>query len=134
MPEYPETSTSSGLPPATTRSKAASKASDFGFSPVQFLGNQQPVWRVLFAKRKLVDPTLRFPFGKTAPKIARSAGRCLISLLSRLGEQLHDDCRNRAAEHSSTSRMAVSAVVRYGQCTSSIGSDAVNGRLPVTIS
>ena len=37
-----------------------------------------------------------FPFIKTASKIARGAGSCLIALLSRLGEQLHDDCRDRA--------------------------------------
>src|SRR5580693_3523373 len=67
---------------------------DLRFSPVQFFGNQQPVWYVLFPKRKLINPAPRFPFIKTAPKIARSAGCCLIALLSRLSEQLHDDCRN----------------------------------------
>src|SRR6476619_2737293 len=69
MPEYPETSTNSG---------------------------QQPVRRVMFAKWKLIDAAPRFPFIKTASKIARSARCCLISLLSRLGEQFHHDCRNQA--------------------------------------
>src|SRR5437762_5312282 len=69
---------------------------DLALSPVQFLGNQQPVWRVVFAKRELVDAMLRFPFSKTAPKIACGAGRGLIALLSSFGEQLHDDCRHRA--------------------------------------
>src|ERR1700722_10454327 len=69
---------------------------DFGFSPVQFLRNQQPIWRVVFAKRKFVDATMRFPFSETAPKITLDTGRCLVAFLRRLGEQLHDDCRNRA--------------------------------------
>src|SRR5215831_7373183 len=69
---------------------------DFRFSSVQFLGNQQSVWRVLFAQWEFVDAMMRFPFSKAAPKIARSTGRCLVSLLSSLGKQLHDDCRNRA--------------------------------------
>src|SRR5260370_29623936 len=76
--------------------KGSEQGVDFGFSPVQFLWDQQSVGRVLFAKRKLVDAMVRFPFSKATPKIACGAGRCLISLLSRLGEQLHDDCRNRA--------------------------------------
>src|SRR5258708_34377596 len=71
---------------------------DFGFSPVQFLWNQQPVWRVMFAKREFVDAMLRFPFSKTAPKITLEASRCLIALLSRLGGQLHDDCRTRGPD------------------------------------
>src|SRR5258708_2528532 len=69
---------------------------DFGFSPVQFLWNQQPIWRVMFAKREFVDALPRFPFSETAPQVTLEASRCLIALLRRLGEQLHDDCRNRA--------------------------------------
>src|SRR5580704_6075406 len=69
---------------------------NLALAPIQLFGNQQPVWYVLFAKRKLINPAPRFPFIKTAPKIARSTGRCLIALLSRLCEQLHDDVRNRA--------------------------------------
>src|SRR5229473_3016912 len=76
--------------------KGSEQGVDFRFSPVQFLWDQQSVGRVLFAKWELVDAVVRFPFGKAAPKIACGAGCCLISLLSRLGEQLHDDCRNRA--------------------------------------
>src|SRR6202034_146505 len=69
---------------------------DFGFSPVQFLWNQQPVWHVLLAKREFDNAMLRFPFSKTTPKITLDSNRGLIALLGRLGEQLHDDCRNRA--------------------------------------
>ena len=50
----------------------------------------------MFAEREVVDTILRFPFMKAAPKITPGARRCLIAVLSRLGEQLHDDCRNRA--------------------------------------
>src|SRR5579864_9443799 len=69
---------------------------NFRCSPVQFFGNQQPVWRVLFAERKFIDPAAPFPFGKTALKIARNAGSRLVALLSRLSEQLQDDGRKRA--------------------------------------
>src|ERR1700677_4130422 len=69
---------------------------DFGFSTVQFLWNQQPIWRVMFAKGEFVDAILRLPFSETAPKVTLDAGRRLIALLGRLDEQLHDDCRNRA--------------------------------------
>src|ERR1700722_7115740 len=67
---------------------------DFGFSPVQFLRNQQPIRRVMFAKREFIDAMLLFPFSETAPQVTLDAGGCLVALLSRLGEQLHDDCRN----------------------------------------
>ena len=76
--------------------EASEQGVDFRFSPVQCFGNQQPVWYVLFPKAKLIDPAPRFKFIKTAPKIARSSSCCLVALLSRLGEQLHDDCRNCA--------------------------------------
>ena len=41
---------------------------DLARSAVQFFGNQQPVWRVVFAKREFVDAALSFPFSKAAPK------------------------------------------------------------------
>src|SRR5882757_11289127 len=69
---------------------------DFGFPPVQSLWNQQPIRRVMFAKGEFVDAMSRFPFSETAPQITLEARRCLIALLGRLGEQLHDDCRNRS--------------------------------------
>src|SRR5215468_5965781 len=55
IPEYPETSTNSGLPLATTRSKQVSRVSISHARPYNFSG-----------------------------------------ISSRSGEQLHDDCRNRA--------------------------------------
>src|SRR6266404_7050212 len=42
---------------------------DFGFSAVQFLWNQQPIWRVMFAKWEFVDAMPRFPFSETAPQV-----------------------------------------------------------------
>ena len=94
MPEYPETSTNSGLPVLTTRSKEASKVSISRCSPVQFLGDQQPVRRVVLAEREVVDAAVRFPFGQTASKIALDAAGGLVTLLGSLGEQLHDDRRD----------------------------------------
>src|SRR5229473_6202899 len=76
--------------------KGSEQGGDFRFSPVQFFGNQQAVWHVLFTKLELVDPILRFPFSKAAAKIPLDASPCLIAVLSSLGEQLHDDCRYRA--------------------------------------
>src|SRR6266851_8023058 len=68
---------------------------NFGCSPVQCFGNQQPVWRVVFAKREFVDAALSFPFSEAAPKITLHAARSLITVFGRLREQLHNDCRNR---------------------------------------
>src|SRR5260370_18063794 len=65
---------------------------NFRCSPVQFFGNQQPVWCVVFAKRKLINPAPRFPFIKPAPKIAPSARSCLISLLRPLRDHFHHHC------------------------------------------
>src|SRR5215813_12131423 len=59
-------------------------------SPVQLLGDQQPVWCVVFAKRKWLDAPMQLPFGKTASKITLDAGGSLVTLLGGLCEQLHD--------------------------------------------
>ena len=40
---------------------------DLRHPPVQFLGNQQPVWHIVFARREFVDVAFGFPFKKTAP-------------------------------------------------------------------
>lgn len=62
---------------------------------VQLLGKQQPIGRVVFAKRKGGDAPFTLPLGKTVPKIAFDASRSLIALLGGLREQLHDDFRDR---------------------------------------
>src|SRR6266567_4149544 len=42
---------------------------DLASPPVELLGNQQPVGRVVFAERKVVNPPLHLPFGLTAAKV-----------------------------------------------------------------
>ena len=94
MPEYPETSTNSGAPVLTTRSKAGEQRRDLTLSPVQLLGDQQPVRRVLLAEREVIDAAPRFPFGQAASQIALDTAGGLVTILGRLGEQLHDDRRD----------------------------------------
>ena len=48
----------------------------------------------MYAKRKWVDAALTLPFGKTMPKITLNADGSLVTLLRRLGEQLHNDLRD----------------------------------------
>src|SRR6185437_6394396 len=62
--------------------KGSEQSINLSISSVQFLGNQQMVWRVVFGKREFVDTAPSFPISKTAPKITRHAGRCLIALFS----------------------------------------------------
>ena len=65
---------------------------------VQLLGKQQPIGRVVFAKRKGVDAPFTLPFGKTVPKITLDAGRSLVAFLGGLREQLHDDFGGRSGD------------------------------------
>src|SRR4051812_12397794 len=65
-------------------------------SPVQFLWNHQPVWRVVLARLEFVNAAPSLPLSKAAPKITLNTARGLISLLRSLGKQLHDDCRDSA--------------------------------------
>src|ERR1700693_4927011 len=58
---------------------------------VQLLGKQQPVGRVVLAKRKGVDAPFTLPFGKTVLKITLDASGRLVALLGGLREQLLDD-------------------------------------------
>ena len=126
MPEYPETSTSSGAAALDDAVEGGEQGIDLARSPVQLLGDQQPVWRVVFAKRKLVDAALSFPFGKAAPKITLDAGGSLVSLLGGLGEQLHDDCETGAGIFFNRS-LGGTGFLAIWQWTHSMGSDAVNG-------
>ncbi len=73
---------------------------DLALSPVQFLGNQKPVGRVLLAQREGVDPVLSLPCAKTAPEVVLQAGRRLVALLGGLFEELHHNCRERAGDAS----------------------------------
>src|SRR5262249_15080487 len=71
---------------------------DLGRSSVRFLGNEQPVWRVVLTNRKFVDAAMSVPFRKAVSKIPFSTGRRLVALLSGFSEQLDDDCRNRTRD------------------------------------
>ena len=76
---------------------------------------------------------LRFPFGQAAPQIALDAGGGLVALLGGLGEQLHDDRRDRrrdvrhplAGRHRLSGDVAVHPLHRIGRG---------EGQLPVSIS
>src|ERR1700675_1427030 len=65
---------------------------------VQLLGKQQPIGRVVLAKRKGVDASFTLPFGKTVPKITLDASCGLVALLGGLREQLYDDFGDRSGE------------------------------------
>src|SRR5262249_27493350 len=75
--------------------KGGEQGIDLACSPVQFLGYQYPVWNVFFAEREFVNVALRLPRRKAALKITLKAGCGLVALLRGLGEQLHDDVRDR---------------------------------------
>src|SRR5262245_52167866 len=65
---------------------------DLALPPVESLGDQEPVGRVVFAEWKLVNPALRLPFGLATAKVAFEAGGRLITIFGPLREQLHNDC------------------------------------------
>src|SRR5580700_3975194 len=71
--------------------EASEQCLDFTIAAIQFLRDQKPVWHVMPSQHKLVDAAPSFPFSKTAPQISLDAGRRLVALLRRLGEQFHDD-------------------------------------------
>ena len=132
-PEYPETRTNSGAPLATTRSKAASKASTSRSRPYSFSGI---ISRSGISCSPSGNGSMRpvaLPFGKATPKITLQAGSGLIALLGSLGEQLHDDGRDGGRDAVQPLRWAAIGFLAIWQCTHSIGSEAVNGRRPVSI-
>ncbi len=71
---------------------------DLARAPIEFLGQHQPVRRVVGAEREIVDPALGLPVRQAAPKVALEASRGLIAVLGRLGEQFHDDRRDGAGD------------------------------------
>ena len=91
MPEYPQRAPTPDVPPLHDAVEGGEQVLDLALSPVEFLGNQKPVWPVLLAQRECVDPPLSFPFGQAAAKISLQARCGLIPVLSGLGEQLHDN-------------------------------------------
>ena len=70
----------------------------------------------------------RFPFGQAASQIALDTAGGLVTILGRLGEQLHDDRRDGALGRSLTARLGGTGFLAIWQCTHSMGSAAVKGR------
>ena len=77
---------------------------------------------------------LRLPCRQAAPKIGLDAGGGLVALLGGLGEQLHDDGRDRRRDAVDPLARAASAAARCGSGPTPCGSAAVNGSAPVSIS
>ena len=115
MPEYPETSTSSGMPRGDDPIERGKEGGDLARAAVQFLRDQEPSRHVVLAERKSSMRPLRLPFGEASPKIALDARGGLVALLGGLGEQLHDDGGNRRRDRLSTARAAAAA---FWQCGS----------------
>ncbi|HYS82884.1 MAG TPA: hypothetical protein VEM76_19425, partial [Anaeromyxobacteraceae bacterium] len=67
---------------------------DVARAPVELLGNEEPVGRVLFADSEVVDPALRPPCGEAAQQVMLDSSGDLVALLGRLREQLHHDRRD----------------------------------------
>ena len=86
----------------------------------------------MLAERKWFDASVTFPFSKAAPKVMFNTGGGLVTLLGRLGEQLHDD-RETAVGTVSNRSLGGTGWRAIWQCTHSIGSDAVKGSAPVSI-
>src|SRR5262249_56733885 len=71
--------------------KAREQCVDCPLAAVKLLRNQEPVWCVVIAERKLVEPAMTLPSGKATPQIALNAGCGLVALLGSFRKQLHDD-------------------------------------------
>ena len=107
---------------------------DLALAPVQLLRDQQPVRRVPRAQRERVDAAVRLPFRQAAPQIGLEAGGGLVAFLGGLGEQLHHDRRERRRDVARPARSGGTGCRAMWQWTHSIGSAAVNGSAPVSIS
>ena len=100
---------------------------------VELFGDQHPVERIVLAERKRVDAATGFPRGAAPLKIALDTGGGLVAVLGILSEQFHDQLGDRLGDGSRRSRGAT-GVLAIWQWTHSMGSDAVNGSVPVSIS
>ena len=83
------------MPLADDAVEGGEQGLDLALAPVQLLGNQEPVGRVVLGRAGTSSiRRSRLPVGEAAPQIALDAGRGLVALLGGLGEQLHDDRRD----------------------------------------
>src|SRR5690348_2476201 len=64
---------------------------DLALTPVKFLRNEQPVWRVALAQREVIDASVDLELRETPPQVSLQASRGLIALVCCFREQLHDD-------------------------------------------
>ena len=69
---------------------------DLALAPIELLRDQQLLRPVLGAQREGIDAAPAFPCAQAPPQIGLEAGRRLVAVLARLGEQLHDDPRDGA--------------------------------------
>ena len=83
------------MPLATTRSKAASSASISRSRPYSFSGISSRSDTSCAPSGNGVDAAVRLPFRQAAPQIGLDARGGLVAILGGLGEQLHDDRRER---------------------------------------
>src|SRR5215472_9698414 len=91
IPEYPETSTNSGLPPATTRSNAVSKVSISRARPYNFSGISRRSGASCWpGEKSAMHPCP----SHSAWEITLHAGRSLVAFLGGFGEQFHHDRRD----------------------------------------
>ena len=71
---------------------------DRACSPVQCLGNQEPVWRVVRTQGERIDPPPQLPCSQALAEVGLDTRRGLIAFLSGLGEEFHDDGRDRCRD------------------------------------
>src|SRR3984957_12699116 len=123
------------LRPAARHHTVEGGKQSLGLPPpaIELLGNQQPVWGVVFGQREFVDAPPSFPISEATPKITLHARRRQVAFLRSLSQHLHNNGRDgeRYVLQPLARRHRLSAM---WQCTHSIGSEAVKGRLPVSIS
>jgi hypothetical protein len=111
--------------------KSGEQRLDLALSPVQLLGYEQPIRVVVLTERELSDGAHALPFGEAAPEIAlhpaavwyRSSGVFASSFMT-----IAETCDGM----SSTLVVGDNGFLAMWQCTHSIGSVAVKGRLPVS--
>ena len=134
MPEYPETSTNSGLAAGNNAVESGEQGVDLAVSPVQLLGNHQAIRSVVSARREIVDTPLGVPFetGSAEDRSQHPPPSDIVS--STVLESNFIVIAETAAGTLLSRSPGVAGCLAIWQCTHSIGSDAVNGRVPVSIS
>jgi len=133
MPEYPEQHQLRRA--AVDYAVKAGEQGALSRAPsVQLLGKQQPIGRVVFAKRKGLDAPFYAPVRQdSAVDHSRRQLQSGSGSLGGLREQLHYDFGDLNGDILRPFTGPAAAFLAIWQCTHSIGSAAVNGREPVSI-